>query len=914
MKKNIIKKIFSTVLILASVFFNIQQAKADTLSDMTSGTQAGIKNWTESQSPTTMATQIFQQISKEAESRYHVSLQGIQQSSESMNTAYLKRDFPQVSFTFSPSNPKEGEKVTAMANPMYFSMDNNQLYYTWYLVHKNDADNKDWNGKNGNCHLDSKGENIAGDSDIEDCKIEATRILAQGGWEPNWRDYNLDPTKYINKISDLYVAYYANAKVSNTDDDGYEASIGGEKSDSSKCYIGEFDTGKAYEMVEKDGKTSKCNHLFPDAKGNVGGKNINETTGDNSFGKDEEQFWGTDPSNPSTAGNGNKDEANIAGLGQMQFSWNYQAGDKIGVAVEGRSLKPTKYDNTVNNGEKNVGASMMVMWALSKDTCKMENKDKGTKTININTAGMTGEAAGFSGSETINTTTTNINDCLGKNLVDPMEGGQATQMKPALSVTPENPMQDSDPAGTDTDTIDVQASFENAESSLSNIYYEWKIQSNKSISGSFTTICDQDMWKENKCKNNATGESNVNEINRLAGNNLSSISFKPNLAAGDFDTSGDNNGIIYLKIHLDAYENFPSATNTTRVGRTDVIIKLIRPYVKLEAFVPTATETSLAFDNGTKICGIGNGDVSDIQKYICFVTPNQIIGAQLVNDSSNSNFKYSWMLNEKPLYFDPDYCSDQACKDGKMVYFPASSQVGDQYNLILNLSDEKTGKTMQLGKMFEVIEPYVKIVSSDEASWPKYLGRYEDVNGACDKISDSAEKLKCQENFYDFSDSIFETNNGNAVKLKAEYHPAWIAGDVEVYNKNKQWLLDGEEQGDNLSNDLSLAATKDVGEIYDIEFNAIYNQSPSIRRALNNIWGISSFDSVESDLSSSIQIETVENSTITKSNEEKAILASVLGNTSENIIFLLRLILTIALMIFVSGLVFAVAPRRTYLE
>jgi hypothetical protein len=910
MKKNTTKKIRAAFLILASVLLNVRSVRADLgVDDVTSGAQTAMNNWTGQNS----ATDMIEKAMKELEKRYHISLKGIQQSSEMMNTSYLKRDFPQVMLTFSPSNPKEGETVTAMANPMYFSTPNEQLYYTWYIVHKNKPENS-------NCYLNDKGSNLDADADIEDCKIEAAKILAQGGWEPNWKDYD--------RLSEGdFDGYYS--QVSDTDDDGYKATIGGDNSDStSKCYIGDFVKGIAYEIVKGENDTSsKCNHLFPKAPG--------EEFDGISFSKEEEKFWGTNPTDPSTADNGNKDEANIAGLGQMQFSWNYQSGDKIGVAVEGRSLKPTKYDNTSSDN----GASMMVMWALPKDKCDIENT--GSKTITINT----GTGAGFSGEEKINTTTTSVNDCLGKNLVDPAEGGQATKMKPTLSAIPENPLQDSE--STDTDTINVQASFENAETSLPNIYYEWKIQAGKSMSGPFNTIdpsCDQEEWKTNKC------EEKFSEINRLSGNNLSSINFKPNLAENNFNnnnsnsnsnSSSDGSGIAYLKVHLDAYENF--SEGSTRVGRSDVIIKLVRPAVKLEAFVPSSNKVSassnysLALDHDlstsnidvTKICDKDTTDDSEIQKYICFVTPNQIVGARIVDNSSgntsSSDFKYSWMLDGKPLYFDSEYCSDPDCKDGKMVYFPVSNNVGDKYNLIVNLANEKTGKTIQFGKIFEVISPYVKIVNNydttatppeTEASWQKYIGRYEDINGVCDNTSlSSTDKETCLKKFYDFSDSVFETNKGNTVKLKAEYHPGWIQGDVDNnYSNSKQWLLDGEEQGDNMSNDLSFTVDKDIEDVYNVEFNAIYNQSKEMRRALNQIWGITSFDTSESDLSASTQVEVVESSTVTKSNEEKAILASVLGNTSENIIFFLRLALTAALVIFVSGLVFSVAPkRRTYL-
>jgi len=88
-----------------------------------------------------------------------------------------------------------------------------------------------------------------------------------------------------------------------------------------------------------------CIHFFPGAKNpdsSLNWENVTPfETGDGNFKEDEEVFWGTDPTNADTDGDGFPDEADIAGLGQQTVQFKYQSGDKIGVAVEGTSLFPT---------------------------------------------------------------------------------------------------------------------------------------------------------------------------------------------------------------------------------------------------------------------------------------------------------------------------------------------------------------------------------------------------------------------------------------------------------------------------------------------------------------------------------------------------------------------------------------------
>ena len=108
-----------------------------------------------------------------------------------------------------------------------------------------------------------------------------------------------------------------------------------------------------------------CGHFFPGAT--TPNENLKWDglipfkSGDGKFEDDEELFWGTDPSNADTDGDGMPDEADITGLGQQTIQFNYKTGDKIGVTVEGTSLFSTN-ENT---------PYYKIMWAFM-DNCSSE--------------------------------------------------------------------------------------------------------------------------------------------------------------------------------------------------------------------------------------------------------------------------------------------------------------------------------------------------------------------------------------------------------------------------------------------------------------------------------------------------------------------------------------------------------------
>lgn len=242
--------------------------------------------------------------------KFSANEDAVTETVQTMNVLKYKKQEPQMTLIFSPANPNPGEKITATATPMNFGNDPTKMYYTWYLRHAGED-------------LEEK---VDGEKPIEIFKKRAARIIAGDGFEEG--DYTPEEA--------------------DTDKDGYEASFGGDdqrgKGEEPHCFFHDTEKGAEYEFRE-------CKHLFP------GG----EETGDGSFKNREEAIWNTDPNDDDTADNGQVDEATVAGLGQVSFTWTYQAGDQVGVVIEGVSFEPTMYEDS----------SYKVMWALPKNTCEL---------------------------------------------------------------------------------------------------------------------------------------------------------------------------------------------------------------------------------------------------------------------------------------------------------------------------------------------------------------------------------------------------------------------------------------------------------------------------------------------------------------------------------------------------------------
>lgn len=287
--------------------------------------------------------QLFQQL---MENYLGVKKEEVKNITSQVNVQRQKQNPPQVSLNFFPANPLPGEEVTVTATPTYFVSDPNNLYFTWYIKHHNTS-----LANNGNRDLNGDGH-----IDIEDYKIEAMRNITNGGWD--W-----DPDGNGIPDGDIYATH--------NDADGYEAAMGGEdqRGKPAYCYIHDWPTGN-------DLLLTPCEHLFPDdGIDALGGS-------DGNFNMAQEKFWRTDPNNNDTSGAQQKDEASVIGLGRFEFKFNYQEGDKVGVAIEGASYQATDYPDS----------SYKTMWALVKNKCDIgssipeENRASGPTTAPATTA------------------------------------------------------------------------------------------------------------------------------------------------------------------------------------------------------------------------------------------------------------------------------------------------------------------------------------------------------------------------------------------------------------------------------------------------------------------------------------------------------------------------------------------------
>ncbi len=901
------------------------------------------------------ATSVLQQI----EERYHLNRESLMNMGEGFNVSDTKKYVPQVMFFFDPTDPKMGEKITAEALPMYFNSNKENLYYTWYLKHK-DCDKCD----GGDCDPDDLeicDKDDDNDIDENDWKIEAMRKITNNDYDTAKADYGSD-----------------------TDQDGYDALWGGEdkKDVPAYCYVHDFENGINYELHSGSSSTvscpagmtpmclldehfscsannysvckedsqadpycdfstneaacsngtptcmsttpteyscasppvseyaancltlygsnatpsctfgtssaeSFCEHLFPEYRNFdncMDFKNTpndssddfcidldNKEVGDGSFGEEEEAFWRTDSHDPDTADNGNKDEGNAVGLGRTEFTWTYFEDDEIGVVVEGASMVPTKHDDS----------SMMIMWALPKNDCPVQNKGEYSETIK-----------GYS--VEIPTANMDIDDCLERNLVDPREGGQPKRINVSLSYSPENPVNDptSDEMG---DTLVAQATIDNTSSSdNAQILYEWSVEISSSP-------YDDNSWTD------ITTELIDNEIilDPTNGIGQSSLSLKLGLNSdtfSDYDDyfSEDDNYTGYLKIKVVASENFSS--DVTREGKSDVIVKVLSTNEKMIAHVADVNNEKLEM-GADPICQ----DNEHGQYPICYVLKNEIIGVEIENaDDTLSNF--SWTLDGNPLTCTSSMSS--LCRDDKQTnstFFPVTGDTGDEFTVNISANDIESGKTIQLSRVFQIINPFVKIISADSSSWPKYLGTYRDLDGLCG--SDPSTSV-CA----DYSDSLFKTTSGATVSLSAEFHPQWLIGYLGSQLQT-EWIVDGVQQDENSETTTFTAGNS--GSVNNISLNTNYAQSADTRKALRDIWNISPFDTPEKYMSASVQIEVI----TSDGGNETAILehpgkfiAGLLSYFPSQLMFLLRILLTIFVILLTTRVVFSFIPDPYFLR
>lgn len=791
-------------------------------------------------------------VIEDVEKRYHLDPAALQNLGETMNASTNKEIVPQVSIFFNPTDPKNGKNITAQAFPLYFSGQKEALYFTWYLKRKG-------------CDLRTKGQGLneaqkACDLDgddaitVNDWKVEAMRRVTNGGFAGDQVDYTQN----------------------STDDDGYKAQFGGDKSVSNYCYVHNFDTGADYELGKwviiknKPVWINGCKHLFPQSDV--------DDTGNGSFGKDEEKFWHTDPNDPSTTQNGNKDEANVVGLGQDKFTWNYAYGDEVGVAIEGLSMGPTKHGDS----------SMKVMWAFSKNKCV----PTGTEQAPVSGAPYNGGVA------SIPTADMNLNTCIEANLVDPTQGDQGGQLEMAITISPDSPIIDSfsqnepDNRGS---LLTAQSSLVNSVTKESQISYEWRVYANSKQSQT-----DDSAWEDI-----TQGLLDAHAVSNVSGSDLASLKINLNIdeqtkvnGQSFFERYFKNDAIGYFRVNVTATENFD--VGKKRVGRSSAIVKIVRAQAQIQTHAVSVNTTNgkLQFvqSSGSDSGLLCEDSVTD--RTICPVVKGQIIGlsfdAGVLGFQPGNGADVSWTLNNQSLHCTNAISTDTACENGTENFFPITGEAGEIYTVTMTVNNPVSGKSITLDRAFRVVEPAIVVVSNDPSkAWPKYLGQYMDASG---NATDN------------YSQSIFETFSGGSFDLKGLFYPNSLKSGANV-----SWLIDGVLVTPSDTGVVTVTTTQTPGAVYGISLRGVYTPSPIIKKALFDIWGISTAAIVETNLSRDIQVEALQSTdgiALGPLNNSKKFFASIISYVPVSVIFFFRLMVTVGLILIVLGVTFSFVPEN----
>ncbi len=859
---------------------------------------------------------------------------------QSLNVSRQKKTPPQVTLTFTPTNPSPGEQITATATSTYFMNDAKSLYYTWVLKHDYCTDGLitgNSSDKEKSCDLD--GNNRV---NIEDYKIEAARIIANGGFD--WQSaLGRDSSNCAGEDQPEYCNSDNQYDTASDDADGYTPYFGGDdqKDRADHCYLHDATSGDEYELPE-------CKHLFP----------THEI--DSNFGRPNERFWHTDPNSKDTANSGTVDGAAVIGLGKLAFTWSYVPGDKISVAVEGVSVEATAYKD----------ASYKTMWAIPTSSLDTDLGDlpnnTSTETASPTTASITAPitvpvaeydagdygdiiqtvtkvdktysapdysvkstGAGkeimerkvttvttetytataisdgtnytitYASSSTsspvvtptspallptdpptfleLQTNTDDLNSKLKDSLVEPSENAQDKKLDITLSYSPEQPVNDFSINADHADTLELQSFILNATDKAF-LKYSWQF-----FLGS--DLASADSWPVLT----KTELSDQAGLAQSTGIGLQSVKLKLNFKE-DFLRSNSvstTNNLFYLKAILRATESTEKngRRETAKDGSGTVIIPVhFSNDSKIKAFYTDVNDAASTISLGaTERC------TADLEKVICPVLKNEIVGVKFEPTGSTdiANYDFLWMLDGKPFPANETHPNTAS--------FPVLEEKGTSYTLSLNVSNKITGEKENLLRTFEIADPKISILTNDQATCaPVLLGNYIDLDN---------------KQWPDYSTDSFEALPGTTVKLRVTANP------VALMDK-AAWFVNGVAVTANTDGTLEIPIPADalIGEAYTVGIGALYTQPNSVKKLLNARWDVPLTDFYEKQVGSSITIKIADHLSSTpagtaKVNKQK-VLASLFSELPTYVNFLFRIVLTILLILFSTGLLFSIFPKQ----
>ena len=879
-------------------------------------------------------------------SKVGMNQQTVKNMTAQLNVARQKKTPPQVFLSFAPTNPTPGKKVTVTAAASYFLNDAKELYYTWVLKHSYCRDGAtitaSSTAQERSCDLDSNGK-----INIEDYKIEAARQIANGNFDWQRALGSDSPACATNEEKPDYCNLPNQYLTASNDHDGYEPYFGGndQKDKPEHCYLHDASSGDEYEI-------KPCEHLFP--KYNVG----------TNFDLGNERFWRTDPNSKDTANTGTPDGATVIGLGKTAFTWNYVPGDKVSVAVEGVSLEPTA----------RADASYKTMWAIPNSAFETDLTDlpdsTSTETINPTTESITTDYV-VSGSEEptaeditqtittidksysapeytvtadgagkeimerkattvvtkiysatvtpitnpdfplsttgytvsyhlvstsapvmtltdpellstdprtfreLETDTKDLDSLLKNSMIEPGEDANDKKMTITLSYSPDQLLNDTSGTGESADTVQIQSSILNA-ADTNFLKYSWQFFLGSDIASS-------DSWQGltlGEMQNQGTG------ISQVSGIGLQTIRLKLNFKESfltDYRYNIDLSKPFYIKAVLRATENSEN-NRIVKDGLGSILIPIhIATNDRIKVFATSIDSSGLniSLDTTAERCD------ASLERAVCPITQNEIVGVSFNPTDASSNFDYLWTLDGKPLT--PEITNSTS------AYFPVLDKKGTAYTLALAISNKTTGEKASLIRAFEVVDPKINLETNDSSVCaPILLGNYVDLDGNL---------------WPDYSTDSFEAFPGSTIKLKATSNPASLITQAT-------WFVNGAAAVANTDGTLEISIPADMrlGETYTVGIGSLYAQVNPVKKLLNTKWDVPLTAFYEKQVGSSITIKMVDHlssvpTSAAKINKQK-VLASLFSELPAYVNFLFRIILTILLILFSTGMLFSVFPKQ----
>jgi hypothetical protein len=355
----------------------------------------------------------------------------------------------------------------------------------------------------------------------------------------------------------------------------------------------------------------------------------------------------------------------------------------------------------------------------------------------------------------------------------------------------------------------------------------------------------------------------------------------------------DGKGVFYLRARVTAAENSGA---DGQVGKGLLIIKVKEQENQIIAYSVIADDSgNLSLNNGIStepLCNDTEG------KTLCYSTQYKIIGLMIPN-SNNDLSGFSWKVNNVALTCTSAVSSLCNDTDNNILFFPVLGNTGESVNVVATALSKKTGGTIEITRRFVVVDPQVQIVSADTTNvWPKFLGYYKDLSG---------------NKYPDYSSQVFETNPGNTIVLEAQVYSAWDVG------QDFSWSIDGETQADNAEK-VKLEVEKISGDNYNVGLllTAAHTtekdkQANNLRKALLKNWSVSPESVSDEDISTDIQINVVDSPSqiVTKANQT-GFFASLISNLPGQLMFLLKITLTVFVLMFSMSLLFAFVPDSMF--